>query len=211
MTNRFPSKIPYASLLVYSPRGVGEVAALSRRVVRDELKRGVPRIVALVATRTRELFEAGHFQDQLGPERVLVPVPRSSPRRQGHLWVPELIADALVSEGLGARVVPALRRTRPIPKLATATSDERLVSKHVESLEVNDGSKLRNVTIVDDVVTTGGTLFAAASLMLEASGELPASFAVARSMGDEKLSSLRQPTEGWVYFQASSGRTKRRP
>ena len=45
---------------------------------------------------------------------VLVPTPKSSLMQAGTLWVPNRLASALVSEGLGETVSPCLVRTMPL-------------------------------------------------------------------------------------------------
>lgn len=105
-----------------------------------------------------------------GADVVLVPSPRSSPLVEGGLWPADLICRELVKFGLAARVEPALRRTKAIPKSAFAKPGERpTVTTHLESMEVVPWpSADRHVTIVDDVITKGRTLYAGCVLMQEA-------------------------------------------
>ena len=116
MARKFPSDIPFAALLVYSPRGQSDLSRRSKEVVRDPLKAGTGATAARVALRTREAFEQGKFKGYFGSDVVFVPMPQRAPRREGWQWPAEVLARALVKEGLGAEIHPYLVRTRVVPK-----------------------------------------------------------------------------------------------
>lgn len=79
MPTRFPSEIPFASLLVYSVSGSSERSRASRIRVRDPLKRGERATLERVAQRVEEHLDA--FPGFFGPDVGLMPMPRSSPIR----------------------------------------------------------------------------------------------------------------------------------
>ena len=107
----------------------------------------------------------------LGPEVALVPCPPSTPSdTSGHTAsspAPLRICRALVRNALGAEVLPCLERTEAVRKSAFSAPGERLsVERHLETMRIGDlPIRPRRVTIVDDVVTKGTTLLAAASLL----------------------------------------------
>lgn len=162
MAQRFPSEIPFASLLVYSVSGTSDVSRLSRAQVRDPLKSGDRTTLARVAQRVDEGLET--FGDFFGPDVGLVPMPRSSPIRQEDLWPSRLICNALLERGLAGSVHECITRTREVAK-AAVTPGPRKVRPHLDSLQVQLPLDLPpQLLIVDDVVTSGSTLYAAAQL-----------------------------------------------
>jgi hypothetical protein len=165
--------LPYASFLSYSPRGTASVSLDSRRIcyaVKQDgpHKSGGPMIEAIVAVLARDHRAA--FADFLGPDVVLVPTPKSAPlpSRGGGpvLWVPRRISEALVAAGLGTSVVPCVERVTAVAKSASAAPGQRpTIATHMESMQVLIQAPAERITLVDDVVTRGATLFAAASLL----------------------------------------------
>jgi hypothetical protein len=103
--SKLPSELPFAALLVYSPRGTSPTSVQSRREVRDPIKAGRHDRIELAARRASEfVLRGGAFAELLGRDVLLVPVPRSSPLRQGFLWPSALICDALVRRSRSAQV-----------------------------------------------------------------------------------------------------------
>jgi hypothetical protein len=133
---------------------------------------------------------------------VLVPVPGSSKARQAPLgpkplhtragsppWAAERLACALRGIGLGAAVWDGLRRVLPVRKSATALNAERpTVRQHYDSFAVTreppNSPRPERIVLVDDVVTKGRTIFAAALRLHEAfpNADIRA-FALVRTMG----------------------------
>ncbi len=82
------------------------------------------------------------------------------------LWVPRRISEALVAAGLGASVVPCVERVTAVAKSASAAPGQRpTIATHIESMQVLIQAPAARITVIDDVVTRGATLFAAASLL----------------------------------------------
>jgi len=181
----------------------------------------LPRLVARVW-----LEAAGHarFGMAFGDRVVLVPVPGSAPMQRAH-WVGERVAWCLREAGLAAQVWPLLQRRYAVRKSAFAAAGERpAVLEHYASFAVERAAssgmsvnRWRRVadpcdnrltlTLVDDVITRGRTLLAAAGRLHEA---FPAAhvcaFAILRTLSrDETLRQLFDPCEGeirWVNGDA---------
>jgi hypothetical protein len=137
---------------------------------------------------------------------VLVPVPGSTPNAVGGLWAAEHLAIALVNEGLGRAAWSGLHRVRAVRKSATAAPGGRpTVSVHYESFSIERLSvPPARIILVDDVVTKGRTLLAAASRVHEAfpSAQIRA-FALVRTMGlCSGVQQLLDPCLGEIRWKA---------
>ena len=110
MASPLLSDLIFGSYLVYSPKGTTKPSVNSRRV-RDAVKAGHQPTLENIVERLTAGFEVNGLDQVLGADVTLVPAPRSSVLVQGGLWPPLLIAQALVSAGLGREVLPCLSRT----------------------------------------------------------------------------------------------------
>ena len=197
------ARLAFASCYVYSPAGEGAVCARSR-LLRAFLKGGDVRFMIKYAARVRKQNEpssllAGFFLS----DDVLVPVPGSQPKIGG-TWAAAELAHALVREGVGSRVWPGLRRAYPVRKSATSTQGRRpTVARHYDSLRLEPSAlRLRNVILIDDVITRGRTLLAAAARVREAiPGAQVRAFALLRTMGlTDGVQSLLAPCRGEIRW-----------
>ena len=197
--------IAYASCYVYSPAGTGAVCERSR-LLRALLKAGDATFMLKYAARVRQQARdspllAGFFD----ATDVLVPVPGSAPYIAGGLWVAEHLAAALVNEGLGAAAWTGLRRVRAVRKSATAAPGERpTVNLHYESFVIERPTiPPERIVLIDDVVTKGRTLLAAASRVREAfpCAQIRA-FALVRTMGFSGVQQLLDPCIGEIRWRA---------
>ncbi|MBY0440076.1 MAG: hypothetical protein K2W80_17985 [Burkholderiales bacterium] len=162
--------LEFAACYVYTKRGVSDAAAGARRL-RDTVKRGNPDAITRAAERVAQVgVEQPPFGAFFGQDVTLVPTPGSAPRRGNSLWVPERIACALRDRGLAAAVEPLLERVHAVPKSAYASPGDRpTVEQHRLSLRVTSLlSASAQLVLVDDVVTKGRTLLAAASVLATA-------------------------------------------
>jgi hypothetical protein len=200
--------LAFASCYVYSPTGSGLVSARSR-LLRTLLKDGDERFMIRYAVRVREqaLLPARLSGFFLGGD-VLVPVPRSAPKTGG-TWVAAELAQALVQQGLGATTWPGLRRIRAVRKSATCAPGARpSVASHYDSFRMEPPAfHAARVVLIDDVVTRGRTLLAAASRVREAlPGAEIRAFALLRTLGRVPgVRTLLQPCRGeirWVRGDA---------
>jgi predicted amidophosphoribosyltransferase len=153
------------------------------------------------------------WQGFFGPADVLVPVPRSTPYLAGGLWAAEKLALALVKEGLGSTAWAGLRRVHAVRKSATAAAHERpTVFRHYESFVIERPSvEPERIVLVDDVITKGRTLLAAASVVRDAfpCTEIRA-FALVRTQGlISGVQQLLDPCRGEIRWK--SGDAHRNP
>ncbi len=215
------SEVAFASLLVYSPRGVTDASRRSKQVtialkqndrVQTRQWGSVTMAQYLAARLAQELPRAG-FADWFD-DAVLVPVPRSSPRRsRTDLWPAREIATEMVEVGVGRSVLCLLERAVAVPKSAYCSPGERPgPEQHQRSFALADGLPLGGgrIVLVDDVVTRGATLLGAA-LRLRAEGATAtlSAFAAVRTMSEAEVSSMLAPCVGII--RATDGAILREP
>jgi predicted amidophosphoribosyltransferase len=201
--------VAFASCYVYSPAGAGVVSERSR-LLRELLKEANAHFMFRYAVRVRQQNEdssrlAGFFL----ADDVLVPVPGCSPRSRG-TWVAAELAQALVRAGIGGLVWPGLRRISAVRKSATAASGARpTVASHYQSFEVEKPSfRVAGLVLVDDVITRGRTLLAAAARLSEAFPGVPVrSFALLRTRGlISGVEQVLEPCKGEIRWNGSDAR-----
>ena len=197
--------IPYASCYVYSPAGAGEMCERSR-LMRTFLKAGDEIFMRKYAWRVcQEAKNSPLLAGFFGPADLLVPVPGSAPYRSGDSWTSQHLAAALVSEGLGGAAWTGLHRVRAVRKSATAAPGTRpTVSLHYDSFYVERPAEPPGgIVLIDDVVTKGRTLLAAASRVQEAfpTAQIRA-FALLRTMGlISSVEQLLNPCRGQIRWR----------
>lgn len=207
------SRVPYAALLVYAPKGSTDISRRSRDVC-DAVKRGDQSVLTLAARRITEL-EDPWVTEFFGKDAVLVPTPGSAPMKDPKsLWVARDLCVAMLAAGLGREVLPCLERAVAVPKSAFALPRARArASRHFDSFVVDRPLIVpTRITLVDDVVTRGSTLLAAASKLAEAfpDSEVRA-FAVVRTISPGEVSSILSPCAGVLTYDANKDSTRREP
>jgi len=177
------------------------------RLLRELLKEANPHFILKYAVRVREQMQstsclAGFFL----AHDLLVPVPRCSPRSRG-AWVAAELAQALVQAGVSTMTWPGLRRISAVRKSATAAADARpTVASHYESFCVERPSfGVEGVVLVDDVITKGRTLLAAAARLREAFPNAPVrAFALLRTRGlISGVERLLEPCTGEIHWNGA--------
>lgn len=206
--------LPFASCFAYLPAGPGTVCG-EGRLLCSKLKSADPAWMPRLAARVwLETTGHGHFAPAFGSQVVFVPVPGSAPVQHAD-WVGERLAWCLKLLGLAEAVWPLLRRRYAVRKSAFAAAGERpSVLEHYASFAVDRSlcgrSELR-LTLIDDVITRGRTLLAAAGRLRESfPGAEIRAFALVRTLGPgETLRQVLDPCEGEVRWV--SGDARRRP
>jgi predicted amidophosphoribosyltransferase len=195
-------ELPLLAPFCYSPRGTSPLAEKSRQL-RDLVKRADSATLTHCARRIATLIDAATAHHFLGPHVVLVPVPRRAtydPRAPRS--VPETIARALHAAGHGKVVWPALRRSRAIPKSAWSRPGSRPeFIEHYTSLElIGPVPAASQFLLVDDFVTRGRTLLAAAAVLHQAVPRVNISaFALVRTEGlTPDIAAITAPTIGAI-------------
>ena len=159
--------------------------------------------------RLREAMQPGKhgnlLYEVLGGDVLVVPCPRSSLLTKGALWPPKVICDELVSQGLAMRNAAILERIEAVQKSSTAASDKRPKPlDHILSMKVRAQLELtpKRITIVDDVITRGATLIAAASHVKHQFPEAEVKvFATVRTKSfDPDVGSILDPVVGEISF-----------
>jgi len=209
------SQIEFASSLQYAVRATDAQCRQKSARLRDGIKRGH---MALFDGYAAHLAASPPLDVEVrklfGPHVILVPAPGSARRNQGALWVPQRLCQAFAAKGLGARVEALLERTASVPKSAFAPRDQRPdAQKHYETIGVTGaGSVLsQRILIVDDIVTTGATLLASVSRLLDSFPNASVhAYAFARAISDGDIAKQHDPVRGTIRLK-STGRTWRQP
>ena len=186
MENHFPSEIKFASLLIYSPYGSSDLSNRSRTSVRDTVKRGDPQTLFLAVKRIRECIS--QFPGYFGDDVLIVPTPRHAPTCRDAFWPTRIIGDSFVDRGLANGCIPLLQRSMWVEKSALSSSP-RTVDRHLHSIKIEPTIHApERIIVLDDVVTSGATLFAATFIVAEAypNADVKA-FALVRTLSNQEV------------------------
>lgn len=209
---RMISSLTFASCYIYAPGGGCDVSQRSRSLC-SLLKAGDARLISKYAQLVRHHASecpalAGFFDSS----DVLIAVPGSEPRDPTAHCVASLLAEALVREGLAGAHWQCIRRVQPVRKSARSAPGERpTTERHYESLAVEitqvAGDPAR-MTLVDDVVTRGRTLLAAATRLHDAFPNARIQgFALLRTMGfAPRVDRLWDPCIGEITWRGGDAR-----
>lgn len=198
------ASLSFASCYVYAPHGTG-VVCMGSRLLCQRVKACDPLWMPRYAGSVADLVLRDRQYTRLFvPGLVMVPVPRSAPSGP-QSWPAWQLATALRSLGLGGAVWAGLQRRLPVRRSATAPVGRRpTVHEHYESFAVSRDLRPtpERIVLVDDVITRGRTLFAAALRLREA---LPNAdirgFALVRAQGFvTRLDRVLAPCEGFLWW-----------
>jgi predicted amidophosphoribosyltransferase len=203
------SRVAFASCYVYSPAGCNATCNRSR-LLRALLKAGDAQFMRRYALRVRrEVDQLSQLKNYFLPQDVLVPVPGSAPKARG-TWVAAELAQALLLAGLGSKTWPGLHRVSAVRKSATAAHGARpTVAVHYHSFSIEQPSfRADSLVLIDDVITRGRTLLAAAARVREAFPDAQIrAFALLRTMGlSAGVPRLLEPCRGEICWRAGDAR-----
>jgi predicted amidophosphoribosyltransferase len=200
--------LDFASCYVYAPCGACPVSARSRSLC-AMIKAPEPPLVPLYARCVmRQAHQMPILAEFFRAIDVLVPIPASEPSRPSREYLPERLADAFVAEGLARSAWRGLCRVSAVPKSATSAPGRRpTVRTHYDSLGVVPGFDLprdARLLLIDDVVTKGRTLIAAAARLHEAFPQARiTAFALLRTLGfKDHIEDLLDPCVGRIGWRA---------
>jgi predicted amidophosphoribosyltransferase len=178
--------LPYAACYVYSPKGESEVSQRSRQLCARVKSGSTQWLRSYAATVHQEVVHGRRFLEFFKEHTLLIPVPEFRPSGHMSFWAARRLALALQQTGLAEEVWTGLRRISSVEKSSSAWMWQRpTVQQHYQSFAVTPSSKsAKNILLVDDVITKGRTLAAAAIRLQEAfpNAEVRA-FALVRTMG----------------------------
>jgi hypothetical protein len=205
------TNVSFSSCYIYCPRGRG-FGSEAARLLCTRLKSGDAAWLPVYARRVHDLaIRHSTLSGLFTSQTVLVPVPGSAPSAH-RTWAAERLAFALHGVGLGDAIWTGIERRFPVRKSATALNADRpTVRQHYESLAVSMCSitmrrpfEPAKFVIVDDVITKGRTILAAAACLHEAfpNADIRA-FALIRTMGFvAKIDDPLDPCQGEVRWSA---------
>jgi hypothetical protein len=201
-------ELPFASCYVYSP---GDARAESR-LLRASVKTGhVTALVDRAIQGDAETPQSPSLVCFFPAEAILVPVPGSSPSAWGGATASGRLAVALWRHGLGKGIWFGLRRVRAVRKSATAAPGSRpSLRTHFDTMAVDrvKAPAMSHVVLIDDVVTKGRTLLAAAMRLSEVFPRADVrGFALLRTMGYAPVfNQLLMPCTGKIEWKCDDAR-----
>lgn len=222
MTAMRINELEFGSLLSYTPRGNSPnsnharefmIALKTEKFIEDSNGKPVPMSewVAKKIHQNKTNLPFMHFFQQ---NTILVPAPKSSLMRPDTLWVPKILASALVKAGFGKEVQACLTRVSAVPKASTSAARNRpMPLEHYRSMRVvGTLSQPEQIVIIDDIITRGATLIGAANRLSKAFPETPIrAFAAMRTISNaNEFDNLNEPCIGNITLR-SFGDTLRRP
>jgi hypothetical protein len=187
---RMPRNLRVGSLLLYPSYPVSAAENQANALVRYGVKRAEHDVLKSLCDRAAVAAAHPPLSEILWDAGLLVPVPGSALRRAGDLWVPELIAQYLHDNFIGDGVDTLLKRTTAVPRSTgvTRSAGRPTVEQHTLSLEVTRALAPQRITLVDDVITIGRTVFGCAARLHAAFPDVDIRvFALARTVRHTRL------------------------
>jgi predicted amidophosphoribosyltransferase len=197
-------RLQFAACYAYSPKGDSEVSERSRQLCARVKNGSTKWLRSYVASVHQEVTRKRQFSGFFNEHTLLVPIPISPTATRTSVWVARRLALTLQEAGLAEEVWTGLRRVSSVERSASAWMWERpTVQQHYRSFAVIPAPKPpTEIVLVDDVITKGRTLVAAAMRLHEAfpNADIRA-FALVRTMGlILDVERLFDPCEGVIRW-----------
>jgi hypothetical protein len=201
-------ELSFASFYVYSPGG----ARAASRLLCALIKAGhVKTLVDRAIQADAEALGISSLASFFPSAAILVPVPGSRPSAWGRATPSGRLAVALWEHGIGKGIWFGLRRVRAVPKSATAARGARpSLRTHFDTIAVDtiQMPQASHLLLIDDVVTRGRTLLAAAMRLREVFPRADVrGFALLRTMGYSPVfDQLLMPCTGKIEWASNDAR-----
>jgi hypothetical protein len=190
--------LEYGSCYAYAPRGTSELSGRSRGIV-GQIKKGDSALMPRIAARVADFSAKQRYPNFFGPGVTLVPMPGSAPLVRGGLWVADRIAQALRAAYLARDVPQMISRVTAVKKSAFQIASERpTLQDHFDSFAVQVLTPApTHIVVIDDVITAGTTLLAAAMrVALAYPNAQVRGFAIVRTKSSGDITSFQDPSVG---------------
>jgi len=200
-------RLQFATCYAYSPKGDSEISQRSRQLC-ARVKNGSTRwLRTYVASVYKEVSQQRRFCGFFNEHTLLVPIPNSPWSTRTSFWVARRLALTLREAGLAEDVWTGLRRVSAVERSSSAWMWERpTVQQHYRSFAVIPSPRPpTEIVLVDDVITKGRTLVAAAMRLHEAFPKADIrAFALVRTMGFIlDVERLFDPCEGIIRWNGN--------
>jgi predicted amidophosphoribosyltransferase len=197
-------RLPFAACYAYSPKGDSEISERSRQLCARVKNGSAKWLKSYVASVHQEVMRKRRFCGVFNEHTLLVPIPNNPSPMRTSFWVARRLALALQEAGLAEDVWTGLRRVRSVERSSSAWMWERpTVQQHYQSFAVIPSPKPpTEIVLIDDVITKGRTLVAAAMRIHEAFPKADIrAFALVRTMGlILDVERLFDPCEGVIRW-----------
>ena len=178
--------LQFAACYAYSPKGESDTSVRSRQLCGRVKKGSRNWLRSYIACLRQEVAGKRHCSGFFSDRTLLIPVPNSPASTRSSLWVARRLAVTLKEAGLAEDVWTGLRRIVSVERSSSAWRWERpTVQQHYQSFAVVASARPpTDIVLVDDVITKGRTLVAAAIRLHEAFPNVAIrAFALVRTMG----------------------------
>jgi hypothetical protein len=197
--------LPFATCYAYSPKGESEVSQRSRQLCARVKSGSTQWLKSYAATVHQEVNHGGALKEFFEAKpTLLVPIPDFRAGGNPTVWAARRLAVALRDIGLAEELWTGLKRVSSVDRSSSAWMWERpTVLQHYESFAVTPSSRaVKNILLVDDVITKGRTLAAAAMRMQEMFPKADIrAFALIRTMGFvTEIPRLFEPCQGVIHW-----------
>ena len=194
----------FCSIYTYSPKGQS-ITSMRSRLLCSRVKGGALGWLKSYSTRVcSQMTQHGQFNGFFSERTVLVPVPVCDASTSLPRWSAQRLAFIFQEMGLGESVWIGLQRVKPVERSSRAWMWERpTVLSHYQSfVAMPVSTPPEEVVLVDDVVTKGRTLLAAAMRLRQAFPSTTVrAFALVRTMGFlANVERLFDPCQGQIRW-----------